>query len=472
MIPRARVERLHSDPAIMLDDALAFSRTHADAQLADLCDLLRIPSISTLPAHEADMHRAANWLVGHLRRIGLTGAKLIPTAGAPVAYGEWLDAGPQAPTLLVYGHYDVQPVDPVEEWNTPPFEPTVLGDRLYCRGASDDKGQVIAVLAAVEAYLQTSGRLPLNLKVLLEGEEEISSPNMAVLLRRHRQRLAADAVLICDQAMLGPNLPLIEYGLRGNCYLEIEVTGPASDLHSGTYGGVVDNPFNVLVRILARLQDGETRRILIPGFYDRVLALEPAERKRLAQLPITDELAQQLTGAPQPAGEEGYTLAERMSVRPTFDIHGIGGGFTGPGRKTVIPARASAKISMRLVPDQQPQEIADLAEDFIRAITPPTVRVTVHRLGFSRPAVVDFKGPAFAAADSAYERAFGVRPLYARSGGSLPIVPEFQDVLAAPVVMMGFGLPDDNIHAPNEWLALSNFYRGVETIIHYLTLFR
>ncbi len=455
----------------MFADALTFSRLHAQSQFFALSELLRIPSISTLPAHQPDMQRAAAWLRDHCQHLGLVGAELLPTAGAPVVYAEWLDAGPQAPTLLVYGHYDVQPVDPVAEWRTPPFEPTLDGDKLYCRGASDDKGQVMAILSAVEAYMQSAGRLPLNLKILIEGEEEISSPSMAALLRQHQGRLTADAVLICDQAMLGPNLPLIEYGVRGNCYLEVEVAGPAGDLHSGTYGGAVDNPFNVLVRMLARMQDGESRRILIPGFYDAVRPLAGAERERLAQLPLSEDTMRQLTGAPQTAGESGYNVAERISVRPTFEIHGIGGGFTGPGRKTVIPARASAKVSMRLVPDQNPEEIAALFETYIHAIAPPTVQVTVQRLGFSRAAVINFEGPAFVAADRAYEAAFGVRPLYARGGGSLPIVPEFQDVLAAPVVMMGFGLPDDNIHAPNEWFLLSNFYRGIETIIHYLSLF-
>lgn len=455
----------------MIDAPLAYSRLHAQAQLAGLTDLLRIPSISTLPAHQPDMLAAANWLASHCRRIGLAGAELLSTAGPPVVFAQWLEAGPTAPTLLVYGHYDVQPVDPLDEWRTPPFEPTIDGDRLVARGASDDKGQVMAILGAVEAWLQSAGRLPVNLKIILEGEEEISSPSMAAFLRQQRDRLAADAVLICDQAMLGPGQPLIEYGVRGNCYLEIEVSGPATDLHSGTYGGAVDNPFNVLVRMLAHMQDGDTRRVLIPGFYDKVRPLSMAERQRLAHLPLTEDMARELTGAPETAGEAGYTLAERISVRPTFEIHGIGGGFTGPGRKTVIPARAAAKLSMRLVPDQAPEEIADLAETFIRAIAPPTVRVTVRRLGFSRPAVVDFDGPAFVAADRAYQAAFGVRPLYTRGGGSLPIVPEFQDVLKASVVMMGFGLPDDNIHAPNEWLSLANFHRGVETIIHYLALF-
>ncbi len=449
-----------------LENALGYARAHQTHFLDDLCDLLAIPSVSTLPQHAGDIDRTAHWLAARLSAIGLHGVALLPTAGYPVVYGEWLGAGTHAPTLLVYGHYDVQPVDPLAEWRTPPFQPTVAGDKLYCRGASDDKGQAFAVLAAAESYL-AGGALPVNLKVMLEGEEETSSPHMPAFVRAERERLAADAVLICDGAIHDPQTPLLAYGVRGGVHLEMEVRGPASDLHSGVYGGAVDNPFNVLVRILAGLQDANSRRILVPGFYDRVRPLDAEERALMARSPMNDAAVLRLTSAPALAGEQGFSTAERASTRPTFDIHGLPGGFTGAGKKTVIPARALAKFSFRLVPDQDPQEIAGLVTAAIRALAPPTVHVDVRVLGSARPAVIDYRRPAMAAADEAYARGFGARPLYVREGGSIPIVADFQDVLGATVVMMGLGLHEDNIHAPNESMHLPNFYRGIDTVIHY-----
>ena len=416
------------------------------------------------------MRRAADWLANYLRGMGMPEVEVIQTAGAPVVYGAWLGAGPEAPTLLAYGHYDVQPVDPLDAWRTPPFEPTLRGDDLLCRGASDDKGQLFAVLAAAEAYLKTAGRLPINLKVLLEGEEEILGDSLPAVLRQRRQALAADAVLICDEACLDPRTPLIMYGVRGNCYLEVEVRGPAHDLHSGTFGGVVDNPFNVLVRLLAACQDPATHRVLIPGFYDQVRPLNDEEQALLAQVPVTDEVVRHLTGAPALAGEEGYSALERASVRPTFDIHGLPGGFTGEGKKTVIPARAAAKVSMRMVPDQNPHDIARLFESYLRSMAPPTVALRFRLWGAAQPALVNHRAPAIQAMASAFQRGFGARPLYMRGGGSLPIVHDFQEVLAVPVVLTGFGLPDDNAHAPNEKLHLPTFYRGVETLIHYYSI--
>jgi acetylornithine deacetylase/succinyl-diaminopimelate desuccinylase-like protein len=432
----------------MPDAALTYAREHRWQYLEALFDLLRIPSISTLPAHRPDIERAAAWLADHLCGLGLASVEIIPTEGHPVVYGEWLGAE-GAPTLLAYGHYDVQPADPLEEWRTPPFEPTLRGDDLFCRGASDDKGQFFAVLAAVEAYLKTAGRLPINLKVVLEGEEEILGESLPTVLRQRHEALAADAVLICDEACLDPQTPLIMYGVRGNCYLEVEVRGPARDLHSGTFGGAVDNPFNVLVRLLAACQDPATHRVLVPGFYDRVRPLEDEERAILAQIPVTDAVARALTGAPALGGEDGYTTLERVSVRPTFDIHGLPGGFTGEGKKTVIPARAAAKVSMRMVPDQDPHEIARLFKSYLRSIAPPTVELSFHLWGAAQPALIDYRAPEIQAMADAFERGFGTRPLYMRGGGSLPIVHDFQEVLAAPIVLTGFGLPDDNAHAPN-----------------------
>lgn len=454
----------------MTDQAIRYSRTQREAHLQRLGDFLRIPSISTLPEARPAIDAAAQWLAEWMTTIGLEQVAVMPTAGAPVVYGQWLGAGPDAPTLLFYGHYDVQPVDPVEEWLSPPFEPTVRGGDLFARGSSDDKGQVYLVLAALDAYLRTEGRLPINIKLMVEGEEEISSPNLAPWTDAHKAMLASDAVLICDSNILSPEQPLINHGTRGMAYMEIEVQGPATDLHSGGFGGEVDNPFNVLVRILAQLQDGETRRVLIPGFYDRVLPVDAEEKRLLAQLPVTDASMKALTGVPAVAGEAGFTAAERLSVRPTLDIHGIPGGFTGEGKKTVIPARAAAKVSMRLVPNQDPQEIAALFERHVKSLAPNTVKLTVRTLGLARWSVVDLHHPAIQAAAAAYEAGFDARPVYMRTGGTLPIVAEFQDILGVPVVMMGFGLPDDNAHAPNEKLALDCFYRGIETVIHYFAL--
>jgi acetylornithine deacetylase/succinyl-diaminopimelate desuccinylase-like protein len=454
----------------MLSTALSYVSAHFQDHLDALMELLRFPSVSTLPEHAADMQRAAGWLAAYLRRIGMSHVEAIVTEGAPVVYAEWLGAGASAPTLLAYGHYDVQPVDPLEEWETPPFEPTLRGDDLFCRGASDDKGQLFAVLAAAEAYLQTAGRLPVNLKVVLEGEEEILGESLPAVLRQRRGAWAADAVLICDEACLDPQTPLIIYGVRGNCYMEVEVLGPAHDLHSGTFGGAVDNPFNVLVRLLAACQDPATRRVQIPGFYDRVRPLGDEERALLARIPMTDDVVQRLTGAPALAGEDGYTTLERASARPTFDIHGLPGGFTGEGKKTVIPARAAAKVSMRMVPDQDPHEIALRFESYLRALAPPTVALRFRLWGAAQPVLIDYQAPAIQAMAEAYARGFGRRPLYTRGGGSLPIVYDFQQVLDVPVVLTGFGLPDDHSHAPNERLHLPNFRRGVETLIHYYSI--
>jgi acetylornithine deacetylase/succinyl-diaminopimelate desuccinylase-like protein len=454
----------------MLDAAIVYSRRHQQQHLEALFEFLRIPSISTSSEHEPDIHRAATWLTDAMQKIGLMQVAAMPTAGYPVVYGEWLGAGPSAPTVLLYGHYDVQPVDPVSEWLSPPFEPTIRGDNLYCRGATDDKGQAYAVLAAADAYLRTAGRLPVNLKVMLEGEEEISSPNLAPWVREHQSMLACDAVLICDSNIMDVDLPMICYGTRGMAYMEIEVRGPSIDLHSGSFGGVVDNPFNVLVRLLAQLQDGATREVLIPGFYDKVRPLDAEEQRLLAEVPFGDAEVRALTGVPQVAGEAGFTTMERVSVRPTLDIHGMPGGFVQPGKKTVIPAKATVKVSMRLVPDQVPEEIAELFERQVRALTPPTVTVEVRRMGLARPSMVDFSDPAVQAAAEAYKRAFGAAPVYQRGGGTLPIVPDFQDILGAPVVMMGFGLPDDNAHAPNEKVHLPTLYRGTEAVIHYFAL--
>jgi acetylornithine deacetylase/succinyl-diaminopimelate desuccinylase-like protein len=450
----------------MLEQALIYAKEQYDAKLAQLIEWLSIPSISTLPEHQPAMQRAADWLVTYLRGIGMAHVEHIATPGHPVVYAEWQAADPAAPTLLIYGHYDVQPVDPLAEWRTPPFEPTIVGENIFARGASDDKGQIFALLAGLEAYLATAGRLPINVKVLVEGEEEISSPHLAPLIAERKAQLACDAVLIADHPLLAPGVPLVLIGVRGNCYMEVEVRGPASDLHSGTFGGAVENPLNVLVRLLASLQDSE-RRVTIPGFYDSVRPVSEAERALLARVPITEAAAMALSGAPALAGERGYSLAERLSVRPTFEVHGIYGGFTGAGKKTVIPAFGRAKIGMRLVPDQQPEQIAALVEAHLRRLAPPTVSLSVQVLGTSRAAVIDPAAPTIQATIPAYKAAFGAEPVLMRGGGSLPIVPDLQELLGAPIVMIGFGLPDDNLHAPNEKLNLDHFRRGMVMAIQY-----
>ena len=463
----------------MLEKALTYARAKRQSHLDQLCDWLRIPSISTVPENKEDVRRAAQFAADKLTEIGFPRVDIDDTPGHPIVYAE--STGLDAPTLLIYGHFDVQPVDPLEEWTRPPFEPVVEGDNLYARGASDDKGQAFAVLAALESYLKTSGELPVNVKVLLEGEEEVISPNLFPYIRENKEKLAADAILIADQDMLDPRVPVVMWGVRGNLYVEIEVIGPARDLHSGTFGGSVDNPFNVLTHLLASLQDSETRKVLIPGFYDKVQELTQEERALIARAPINDEIGLHLTGAPALGGEAGYPLAERVSVRPTLDIHGIAGGFTGEGMKTVIPSKATANVSTRLVPDQDPDEVMKALEAHLREQCPPSVHLYVRAIGKAIPVKIDYKSPAVQAAATAYERGFGAPPVFLRGGGSLPIVYEMVEALSGtrdsiarndiPLVMIGFGLPDDRTHAPNEKFHLPNFYNGIETVIHYLDLF-
>lgn len=466
---------------MMLQAAIDYARAHREAHLSTLCDWLRIPSISTVPEHSADVRRAAQFAASYLTDMGMTRVEIRETEGHPIVYAEWPNPNLQPstldlPTLLIYGHFDVQPTDPAEEWTRSPFEPTIEDGQLYARGASDDKGQAFAVLAALESYLKTSGELPVHVKILLEGEEEVTSPNLFSYIREHAGELSANAILICDQDMLSPEHPVIMWGVRGNLYTEIEVRGPSRDLHSGTFGGAVDNPFNVLIRLLSRLQDGQSRKILIPGFYEKVQELNHEERSLIAEAPIDDQIGLYLTGAPALGGEEGYPLAERVSVRPTLEIHGIAGGFTAEGMKTVIPSVATAKVSMRLVPDQDPDEVAGLLEQYLRSLCPPTVKLDVHVLGKAQPVKIDYRAPAVQVAAEAYEKGFGHKPVYLRGGGSLPIVHQMIETLSKadqqiPVVMIGFGLPDDRTHAPNEKFSIPNFYHGIETVIHYLDLF-
>ncbi len=453
-----------------VSSVLEYARANRPRSLDRLIELLRFPTISSLfPANRADFEQCTAWLVKSLLEMGFQHTQTFPTGGPDVVYAEWLGGG-NAPTLLIYGHYDVMPVEPFSEWKYPPFEPVVDGKRIYARGASDDKGQFFALLCAAEAWIQTGG-LPVNLKVFLEGEEEELSPHLGEFIRQNRDLLKCDGIVIADMGGLDPMVPLVEYGTRGNCAMDITVSGAAKDLHSGTYGGAVDNPFNVLTRLLAQIQDGETCKILVPGFYDKVKELSPREKALSDEVPITDEVALYITGAPALGGENDYPLKVRISSRPTFDIHGIRGGYTGEGVKTVIPATATAKVSFRLVPDQTPEEIHQLVTDYLTHLAPPTVKLTFSQTGRALPATINLDAPVVRAATEAFLRGFGVPPKFVRGGGSLPILTILQEELHPDVLMTGFGLPDDGEHAPNESLSLSQFYRGIEMMTHYFGVY-
>lgn len=449
-----------------MSDPIAYVRERQRESLAELIDFLRIPSISTQPEQQAETAAAAQWLADKLALAGLENVEIIPTPGHPLVYADWLHAG-DAPTVLIYGHYDVQPAEPLELWESPPFEPTVRDDYLYARGSSDDKGQVYIHVKAVEAILKSNGRLPVNVKFIVEGEEEIGGESLSHFIPQNKAKLAADVALVSDTAMVSAQQPAIVYGLRGLCYAFIDITGPKRDLHSGSFGGGINNPLNVLAHIIAKLKD-EDGRILIPGFYDNVRPLTEQERDILAQFPLDEAAWLAETGALEPWGEPEFTLVERLGARPTLDVHGIIGGYTGAGAKTVLPSKVHAKVSMRLVPDQDHEEIGRLLKAYIAELAPPSVTVEVT-VGHGAPAsITDFNIPAMQAAAQAYATAFGQEPVFMREGGSIPVVSAFQGDLGVETVLMGFGLPSDQIHAPNERFYLPNFYRGIETSIHFL----
>ncbi|MDM8532713.1 dipeptidase [Anaerolineales bacterium HSG25] len=454
----------------MRNDALTYAQAHQDEALAGLQELIRIPSISTLPENKADMERAAQWLVNKFAAIGMENSAIMPTPGHPIVYADWLHAGADAPTILIYGHYDVQPVDPLDLWDTPPFEPTVKGDKLYARGADDNKGQHYTHIAAIESYMKTAGKLPLNIKFMIEGEEEIGSENLTDFIANNKELLKSDAAVISDTGMIDPQTPVVVSGVRGLTYMEITLRGSHRDLHSGAYGGVVENPLNAMARLLAKLHDDDGR-VTIPGFYDKVKELTALEKEQFAQSLTTDERIMKETSAPALWGDKEFNVAERIGCRPTLDVHGIRGGFIGEGQKTVITAEATAKVSMRLVPNQNAETIAELFTKYIHDIAPPTMTTTVTKLSAENGAVIDMTGPAIEAASKAYEFGFGKAPVFSREGGSLPIVTNLVEVLDVPVVMMGFGLPDDDIHAPNEKFHLPNFYNGINTAIYFYDLF-
>lgn len=446
-------------------EAIRYVRDHRGAFLDALREILTIPSVSTDPARAGDIRRAAEWLVDRLRRLGMQRVEIFPTAGHPLVYGEWLGAA-GAPTLLLYGHYDVQPADPLDLWQTGPFEPAERGEHLYARGASDMKGQLMATIHALEALAQTGG-LPVNVRWLLEGEEEIGSPSLDAFLAGHRDLLKADVAINPDSGLMGRDWPTITYSLRGLAYFELRIYGPAHDLHSGLYGGVVRNPAIALAEIVAGLHD-EQGRVTLPGFYDKVRPLRAEERAEMARQPADDAHYLAQTGAPALYGETGYTANERVGARPTLDLNGILSGFTGPGSKTVIPAWAMAKISTRLVPDQDPEDVHAQLLRYLEEKAPDDIRWEVVSMHGGAPSITDREGPAVQAMARALETVWGTKPFFRREGGSIPVVGQMQTVLGIESVICGFSLPDDNVHAPNERQHLPTWYRGIETLVHFL----
>lgn len=431
----------------------------------ELFEFLRIPSISTSSEHKNDIRDAARFLLDKLESLNLDRTELFETDGNPIVYGE-LTTDPAHPTVLVYGHYDVQPPDPLELWETAPFEPTVRDGNIYARGASDDKGQSFTHVKAVESYLASGEPFPVNIKFIFEGEEEIGSPHLVPFIEAHEELLACDMVLISDTAMFAEDTPSITYGLRGLAYMEVEVEGPNRDLHSGVYGGAVENPANVLAEIIARLKD-ENGVIRIPGFYDNVKDLTGEEREAYQKLPFDESAYKKTLGVDALHGEKGYSTLERATARPTLDVNGLWSGYQGEGAKTVLPSKAGAKISMRLVPDQDPKKIARLFAKQVESLAPDTVSVTVTEHHGGQPAITDLSFYGLQAAADAFEEVYGREPFFTREGGSIPIVADFRQLLGAQSILMGFGLNSDAIHSPNEKFALKDFYRGIRTSVRF-----
>ena len=432
-----------------------------DRFLEELFELIRIPSISAFADRREDMHRAAEHLRESLLEAGADRAEVMDTTGLPVVYGEKI-VDPSKPTVLVYGHYDVQPVEPLEKWNSPPFEPEVRDGKIFARGADDDKGQLFMHVKALE-LMDRTGTLACNVKFMVEGEEEIGSPSLKEFCKKNRELLKADVILISDTTMIAQDTPSITVGLRGLSYLEVEVTGPNRDLHSGLYGGAVGNPANILAKMIASLTD-EQNRITIPGFYDDVREVSEEERSRMAKAPFNLEEYKKALDIDNVMGEEGYSTKERTGIRPSLDVNGIWSGYTGEGAKTILPARANAKVSMRLVPDQDSKKVDELFINHMKKIAPDCVTVEVKSLHGGQGYVTPIDFPAYRAAEKAIEQSFGKKPIPVRSGGSIPIVSDFEEVLGTKSILMGFGLDSDAIHSPNENYPLFNFYRGIETI--------
>ena len=446
-----------------MSDALAFARAHRDRFHRELDDFLRIPSVSARSEHNADVAKAAAWVRDSLTAAGLE-ARIFATDGHPIVVGEWRGAPPGAPTILIYGHYDVQPPEPLELWDSPPFEPDRRDGRIYARGSADDKGQVFLHIKALEAHLATRGSLPVNVIVLVEGEEEVGSVNLAPFVRDHLDLLAADTVVISDSAMFAPGQPSLLFSLRGMAYFEIHATGPATDLHSGSYGGAVANPANALARIVGDLHDAEGR-IALPGFYDDV-AMPPDDiLARIRALPFDGEAWAHETGVAPHGGEGAHSPLERLWVRPTCDVNGFLAGYTGEGAKTVLPARAMTKVSFRLVPDQTPEGVRRVLQRHLERVAPPGIALELVELHGGRPWRARLEGPVFEAAARALEESLGARPVLTGEGGSIPIVVDLEEMLNATALLIGFSLPGANLHAPNEWFAVDSFERGIDALI-------
>lgn len=448
-----------------MTSALDYTNEQFDRFVSDLVALLRIPTVSTDPAYAEDVARGAEWLADHLREIGVAHVEVVRTEGHPIVYAEHLPHADR-PTVLVYGHYDVQPPDPVALWNSPPFEPTRKNDTLYARGACDDKGQLMMHVKALQSYLATGSTPPVNLKFLIEGEEECGSPNLAPFIEKHKDKLAADVVAISDTAMFAEDTPSITYGLRGLAYVEVELTGPNRDLHSGIYGGAVDNPANVLSRLIADLHDDD-RRVTVEGFYDDVIPLTPDERETFANLPFDEDGWLDEVGLADARTESGYSVKEAISARPTLDVNGLWSGYQGEGAKTVLPAKAGAKISCRLVPGQDPHDITRKLRRHFEAHVPDTVTLSFTNLHGGQPVLVDTSHPAMQAAADAIAAVFDQAPVFTRDGGSIPIVAEFKRLLGLDSILMGFGLNSDAIHSPNEHFGLNRYAKGIRSIIRF-----
>ena len=441
-----------------------FIKSRREQHLEELREFLRIPSVSAKSEHKPDIERGAKWVADHLRAAGFKTVEIVPTNLHPLVYAESLEA-PGKPTILFYGHYDVQPPEPLDLWTSPAFQPEVRNGNIYGRGTADDKGQVHIHLKALESLHQIRGKFPINIKVLIEGEEEVGSVSLWSYVQANKEKLKADALLVSDTSMLGKGVPSITYGLRGLNYYEIELTGPVRDLHSGVYGGAVPNPLTVLTELFARLHD-KNFRITVPGFYDDVATVPTAERKALNALPWKEKDFKNAVGAPGYSGEKGFTTVERLWIRPTLELNGVWGGYQGEGAKTVIPSKAFAKFSTRLVPNQNPQKIAKLVEKHVRGLLPKTVDCKFEVLSTGKPWAAAYKAPIFQVAQSALQKGFGKKAVFIREGGSIPFVTQMHETFKVPCVLIGFGLPDENAHAPDEHLALENYYGGIKAIAH------
>src|SRR5271165_5712950 len=435
-----------------------------DKHLAELCEFLRIPSVSAKSEHKPDIERAARWVADNLRAAGFQKIEIVPTNLHPLVYAESLEA-PGKPTVLFYGHYDVQPAEPLDLWTSPAFDPQTRNGNIFGRGTADDKGQVHIHLKALQCLHQLNGKFPINIKVLIEGEEEVGSVSLWDYVQANKEKLKADALLVSDTAMLGKGVPSITYGLRGLNYYQLEVTGPAKDLHSGVFGGAVPNPITILAETIAKLHD-KNFRVSVPGFYENVATLSHQERRALNSLPWKEKEFRKTVGAPALCGEKGYSIVEQLWTRPTLELNGIWGGYTGEGAKTVIPSKVYAKLSTRLVPNQDPAKIAKLVERHIRKLLPKTVTCKFDVLSTGKPWVAPYSHPIFQKAIHALEAGFGKKAVFIREGGSIPFVTQMHDTFKVPCVLLGFGLPDENAHAPDEHLALENYYGGIKAIAH------